>query len=123
MKPRVARSCPDAVVTDSWFARTQRFQPPALCATAQGVNEIEAASCTASPNEDITAYLSSLDKGKSSRRQLGHLPSVKCDVSMQWMTDGRCSSRDNALDLKKYDQRDFTFVVWTRGKPHMLVRV
>ena len=54
----------------------------------------------------------------ASRRRLGHLPQVTSANVMDYVASGACSTELPLLE--NYDVTDFTIVMWTRGKNHMI---
>lgn len=106
----VTRSCPKRFFLDRLFKRTELLSPPAICNTYSGEADLY---------EQLALYANLTASARSSSgRRLGHLPQVTTMNVLDHMTTGACSNDEPPLD--NYDVSDFSIVLWTRGKNHMI---
>lgn len=106
----LTRSCPKRSYQDRLFERTELLSPPAVCNTRSGMVDMQQQLAL---HHNLSAAAVS-----ASRRRLGHLPQVTPDNVMDYVVSGACST--NLPLLENYDVTDFTIVMWTRGKNHMI---
>ena len=113
----LGRECPTRREAGRLFDRTMLFRPPTICATGPALARLNAEGVNYSVS-GLSTPISSTPIS-STRRRLGHLPQADTPSKAQeYLSTGACSTDEPSL--ASYDNRDFSFVVWTKGRQHML---